>query len=83
MRRPLPLRWTPSALSDLQEIREFIRRDKIEKLRHFPFIGRRLKTIPGTHEIILFPYHIFYRPAASEVQILRILHGKREIAFVA
>jgi len=88
--------WTSLALKDLLEIKEYIHRenpsaakkeaDKIkkatERLSQFPESGRSLKTLPTLREVISGNYHIFYRAEATQVAILRIYHGKRNIPFL-
>lgn len=94
MRRKI--RWTPLALKDLSEIKQYIQRDRpaaavqeakkikksIERLPRFPESGRRLETIPSLREVISGNYRIFYLIRPSEIQILRVYHGRRKIPFV-
>lgn len=90
------IRWTPLALKDLVEIRDFIHRDKpvaakqeavrikkaVERLPRFPESGRRVETVPTLREIIAGNYHIYYRARPSEIVILRIYHGRRAGLFL-
>lgn len=83
--------WTPLALKDLVEIRDFIQRDKpsaakqeakrirkiVERLSQFPNSGRQVETIPTVREVIAGNYHVYYRILPSQVEILRVYHGKR------
>lgn len=85
------IRWSPLALRDLLEIRDYIRRDKpeaaraeadrirrsVERLSSFPESGRNLEVIPGVREVVSGNYHIYYRVRPSQVEILRVYHGKR------
>lgn len=85
------IRWTSLALKDLLEIKEFIQRDNppaakrearrikrsVERLARFPESGRKSPDIPSVREVIAGNYRIFYRTHLSQVEILRIYHGKR------
>lgn len=82
--------WLPSALDDLEAIRDFIARDApgsavvivhrlrgaVETLREFPDTGRRGQ-VRGTREFVVprMPYIVIYRRQARVVEILRVLHG--------
>jgi toxin ParE1/3/4 len=85
---------TPKAESDLEEILEFLRRDdpavaeryatafydKREALAQFPEIGRsRPEIAPNLRGTLVKSYVIFYRFEGGVVQILRILHGERDL----
>ena len=86
----LRLRWTSLALKDLEDIRDYIRKDKpvaakkealkirksVEKLSRFPRSGRLVKTIPSVREVIAGNYHVYYCLRTSQIQILRVYHGK-------
>jgi len=88
----LKIKWTPSALGDLAEIREFIRRDKpgagkqqaekikksVERLSKFPRSGKPLSSLPQVLEVVAGSYRIFYRIMPTQVEILRVYHGKRQ-----
>ncbi len=85
--------WSSLALKDLLEIKDYIRRDKpsaakqeaqgikiaVERLARFPLSGRKLETMSTVRELVKGNYRIFYRVQASQVDILRIYHGKRNI----
>ncbi|MGO8757818.1 MAG: type II toxin-antitoxin system RelE/ParE family toxin [Terracidiphilus sp.] len=89
---PNEVRWTESAAQDLEEISEYIRRDRpaaadavaqslfdeANRLRFLPGRGR-IGSIPGTRELVVsgMPYIIVYRITSTAVQILRIYHGAR------
>jgi toxin ParE1/3/4 len=89
---PIQVRWTEPATRDLEQISEFIRRDRpdastavarslfdaADSLSLLPGRGR-VGRIPGTRELIVsgLPYIIVYRLSSSAVQILRIYHGAR------
>ena len=85
---------TPQAESDLEEILEYLHRnnpavaeryatafyDKREALAQFPVIGRsRPEIAPNLRSTLVKPYVIFYRFEGGVVQILRIVHGKRDL----
>ena len=92
MEEKKPVRWTPSAASDLKEITRYIRRDNpaaahavakrlfraAEGLNLFPGRGRPGR-IPGTRELIVtdLPYIIAYRISDAAIHILCIYHGAR------
>ncbi|MDX2006292.1 MAG: type II toxin-antitoxin system RelE/ParE family toxin [Meiothermus sp.] len=49
-------------------------------LDSFPDIGRaRANLAPGLRSIPEGSYLIFYRPTSSEVEIVRVLHGARDL----
>ena len=84
--------WTPLALNDLVEIRDFIRRDKpeaakkeatriqksVERLAFFPKSGKECQALSGVRQLTTGSYQIFYQALSSQVVILRIYHGKRQ-----
>lgn len=88
---PRKIRWTSLALKDLIEIKEFIQRDNpgaakregrrirksVERLSRFPESGRKSADIPSVREVITGNYRVFYRIHSSQVEILRVYHGKR------
>lgn len=90
------LAWTPLALKDLADIRDYIQRDKtiaakreaerikksVERLPRFPESGRRLETVPLIREVIAGNYRIFYRILPRRIAILRVYHGRRKITFI-
>lgn len=96
MRAKSALLWTPLALQDLNEIKDYIAQDnpraarkeaekiksKVSRLHIFPYSGRALATIPGVREVIADQYHVFYEVVEDKVVILRVLHGKRNIPFL-
>jgi toxin ParE1/3/4 len=85
---------TPQAESDLAEIIEYLQRnnpsaaeqyakafaEKGQALSRFPEIGRsRPEIAPELRSTLVKPFVIFYRIKDDVVQILRILHGKRDL----
>jgi len=54
--------------------------EKGQALSRFPEMGRsRPEIAPGLHSTLVYPYVVFYRIDGDAVQILRILHGKRDL----
>jgi toxin ParE1/3/4 len=88
------VRRSPQAKTDLETILEDLQQknpavadryatefyDKGKALAQFPEIGRRRPEIaPHLHSTLVHPYVIFYRIHGDEVQILRILHGRKDL----
>jgi addiction module RelE/StbE family toxin len=87
------VRWSPTAIADLQSIRNYISQDnpgaaqKIAtrirqaagQLCQFPLSGRAGR-VPGTRELVITgtSYIAAYIVAGDEVQIAAILHGKQQ-----
>ena len=54
--------------------------EKSKVIGQFPEIGRpRPEIAPNLRSTLVHPYVIFYRFEADVVQIIRILHGKRDL----
>jgi len=88
------IRRTPQAENDLETILEDFQRknpamaeryatafhDKGQMLAKFPEMGRsRPEIAPNLRSTLVRPYVIFYRLDGDAVQIIRILHGKRDL----
>ena len=88
------VRHTPQAEADLDALLYHLHRDNpaaAERLAHgFVDQSRMLARFPesrrlrpeiaaGVHSILVHPYVIFYRIERDIVQILRILHGPRDL----
>ena len=88
------LRFSERARYDLIEIGNFIARDDTAAAAQFvselekrclllaarPFAGRaRDELIPGLRSVPHGRYVIFYRPTEDRVQIVRVLHGARDL----
>ncbi|HYS23002.1 MAG TPA: type II toxin-antitoxin system RelE/ParE family toxin [Candidatus Eisenbacteria bacterium] len=88
------LRISPRASSDLIEIWSYIADDSvanadafidklyrtIQLLARQPGSGRRREELaPGIQSFPLGHYIIFYRAVASVIEIVRVLHGARDI----
>jgi toxin ParE1/3/4 len=84
------IRWTPTALRDLESLHVYISRDDptaadaavekilagIEALSQHPEMGRGGR-VPGTRELVAPPFVIAYRVRRAAVEILAIIHGAR------
>ena len=86
--------WTDPAKLDLRDIHDYIARDskyyahkvsqdivdKSEKLKHYPEIGRIVPEIddPNIREIFTYSYRLIYEVLPNSVQILALIHGKRD-----
>lgn len=89
------LEWTLPAVSDLQNIVNYIARDSeiyaetiaeqiifaCEKLMLFPLGGRIVPEVrhPNVREIFVSPYRILYRVRKNRLQILGVIHGARDM----
>jgi toxin ParE1/3/4 len=85
--------WRPTALNDLESIREFIAqenpqaatrvhsaiRSAVDPLAGYPNLGRAGR-VDGTRELIVvdFPYIIVYRVLEEQVRILSVMHTSRQ-----
>ena len=50
------------------------------KLVGYPFVGRpRDGLIPGLRSILSHPYIVFYRVSGSTIEVVRVLHQRRDI----
>ena len=88
--------WPPQARQDLRQIgRYFARvaspdvadkllreiRDATEKLAERPFLWRpRDDVMPGLRAVLVHPYTVFYRVTDSTVEIVRVLHERRDFS---
>jgi addiction module RelE/StbE family toxin len=87
----MKLRWSPTAVADLEAIRDYIARDSssaarkvanrikesVNRLINFSFSGRAGR-VPGTRELVIpgTSYIAAYAIQGDEVQIAAVLHGK-------
>lgn len=87
--------WTEPALSDLNEIAEYIALDKLDaarrlvkqvfssadRLEQFPESGRIPPELENSkyREIIVGPCRIFYRVDQGKVYILYVMRGERQL----
>lgn len=88
----MTIRWSPTALSDLESVREYIAgdspraarkaanriKDAVNHLIDFPLSGRPGR-VPGTRELVISEtsYIAAYTIQGDEVQIAAVLHGKQ------
>ena len=87
--------WSPTAEKDLLEIWGHIAdqasvaraddqlrliMEACEVLREWPLSGRsRDALVPGMRSIVSAPYVVFYRAGKTAVEVVRVLHGRRDI----
>ncbi|WP_163391839.1 type II toxin-antitoxin system RelE/ParE family toxin [Enterovibrio norvegicus] len=87
--------WTDSALSDLNDIAEYIALDnlpaaklvvqsvfdKVERLETFPESGRVPPELPHLNyrEMVVSPCRVFYKQEAHTVFILYVMREEREL----
>ncbi len=84
----------PQADDDLLEIAAYIARDdlaaaerlidaidsKFQLLANSPGLGRRrVELAPGLRSLPFGNYVVFYRPLADGIEVVRVLHAKRDL----
>lgn len=84
----------PAAGRDLVEIHDYIARDspaaarrlvdrpeaKVKRLAASPAIGRRRDDLlPGLRSLAVRSYVIFYRARPDGIEVVRVLHARRDI----
>ncbi len=88
----MKIRWSPTAVSDLESIRDYIARDSpsaarkianrikdsVNRLINFPLSGRAGR-VPGTRELVVpgTSFIAAYIIQDDEVQIASVLHGRQ------
>jgi toxin ParE1/3/4 len=88
----MKLVWTRSAIDDLDDLHEYIRKERpaaarrvareilesVERLVAAPESGRKSR-IHGVREVLVgkYPYVIPYRIHGDEIQLLRVLHTRQ------
>jgi addiction module RelE/StbE family toxin len=88
----MKIRWSPTAVSDLESIREYIAKDKpsaarkvanrikesANRLIDFPLSGR-VGRVPGTRELVIpgSSYIAAYAIQGDDVLIASVLHGRQ------
>lgn len=85
---------SPESDIDLYEIAAFIARDNLDAalrlidkfdetfrlLAEFPTVGQSREDLaPGLRSLPLGNYIIFYRPAETGIEVVRVLHGARDM----
>jgi toxin ParE1/3/4 len=89
------LTWAPRARQDLHDIYRYFARvaspdvaDQLlrdiaraaERLHNRPLIGRsRDEILSGLRSVRVHPYAVFYRVVDSGVQVVRVLHERRNL----
>ena len=89
------IRWSPQALRDVDEAAAYIARERpaaaetwltgvfaaVRRLERFPESGRNLDLpqLPGRRELLHGGYRIIYRIAGGIVEIVAVIHGRREL----
>ncbi len=87
--------WTQPALSDLNEIAEYIALENpvaarelvqrifsaVERLEQHPASGKIPEELAGSryHEVICGPCRVFYRQSRDQVLILYVMRSEREL----
>ena len=88
----MKIRWSPTAVSDLESIRDYIANDSsvsaqkvsnrikesVNRLMNFPLSGR-VGRVAGTRELVIpgSSYIVAYAIQGDEVKIAAVLHGKQ------
>src|SRR5580698_3043460 len=84
--------WTARAVTDVEEIAEYIARDKpdaarglvssilasVGQLADFPLIGRSVPELRGSRyrEVIASPCRVIYLPTSESVTIVRVIRWR-------
>jgi toxin ParE1/3/4 len=87
-------RLTDEAEADLDALWDYIAADNVKAADRmvdavlessrihvrFPEMGRRRDELrPGLRSFVVSPYVVFYRPVENTIEVLRVLHGARDI----
>jgi addiction module RelE/StbE family toxin len=88
----MKIRWSPTAVSDLKSIREYIASDNptaarkvaarikqaANRLMNFPMSGRAGR-VPGTRELVIpgTSYIAAYSVQSDKIEIAAVLHGRQ------
>jgi toxin ParE1/3/4 len=88
------VKWSGPAKQDLKQIHDFIARDseryakkvttdfviRSEALQRFPEMGRKIPEIddPNIRELIIYSYRLIYQISSGEVEILALVHARRD-----
>jgi toxin ParE1/3/4 len=74
--------WDYIAIDDLERAEKVLRTlySKMGTLTHNPYIGRERKEIEaGLRSFPVGSYMIFYYPLSDGIEVVRVLHGVRDI----
>jgi toxin ParE1/3/4 len=90
--------WSPKAKRDLRQIWRYFARvaspdiadnllreisDAGQRLAERPLLWRsRDDVLPGLRAVLVHPYTVFYRVTDSSVEIVRVLHERRDFTAV-
>ena len=90
------VKWSVPARNDLKQIHDYIAKDskyyarkviqeiiaKTETLTELPEIGRMVPEISdqNVRELIVYSYRLIYEISAAGIEILAIIHGRRDFA---
>lgn len=90
------IEWTAPAVSDLENIQDYIARDSaeyadavverlvlsVDRLASFPEIGRLVPEAsdPKIRELLVQSYRMIYRLRKGTIQILAVVHGARNLS---
>jgi addiction module RelE/StbE family toxin len=86
----MTLRWTLTALRDLESLTDYISEDSVTAarsmvesisaavaaLQRHPEMGRRGR-VDGTRELVMAPYVVAYRVRRTALEVVAIIHGAR------
>jgi toxin ParE1/3/4 len=95
---PRSLRWSAESLEDLTAIWRYLAEDASatvadrqleailaasERLRDWPHLGReRWDLRRGLRSISAPPHLVFYRISDTSVEVVRVLHGRRDLGAI-
>lgn len=92
------IKQKPAAKADLLDIWLYVASDDIEqadrlldaiethcqRLARFPRLGRaRDELLPSLRSFPVGNYVVFYRPSKDGIEIIRVLHGRRDVSGAA
>jgi addiction module RelE/StbE family toxin len=86
----MTIRWTPTALRDLESLHAYIAEDSdeaaaamvgkilagLESALRFPGMGRKGR-LAGTREFVVLPFVVTYQVKKDVIQVEAIIHGAR------
>ena len=72
------IRFRPRAIADLEDIGDYIATDNPAAAS--ALIGRNRKALrPDTRSFPVGHYVLFYRPTSDGIEVIRVLHGARDV----
>ena len=90
-----PLRWTEQAVDQLGAIAEYVSRSspvyaeqlvqrimqRLDQVRTFPESGAPVPEAasPAVRQVLEWPYRIIYRPRAEAIEVLAVVHARRDL----